>query len=848
MSSKFLLLGCSMMLAGVTMAQRPNVTISAGPGGAPAGDSSKKAPARTGPKAFKEVITDKAKAQKGFLNVYSLDEKYFLEIGDNILGRDLLIVSRLSKASSENTGSYAGDAINENVVRFEKGPDNKIFLRLVSSVTIGRDSTEGMYKNVQRSNVFPIAQAFPIAAFGENKKSSVVDITAFINGDNDVLYFDSRRKRSVGISMMQADRSYVESVKAFAKNVEIKAVKTYSPAPPSGAAGAMASMFGASTTPVTLEVNSSIVLLPEKPMKARYFDDRVGYFTTRTLTDFDANPQGIERYNFIARYRLEPKPEDVEKYRRGELVEPQKQIVYYIDPTTPKKWIPYLIQGVNDWNVAFEAAGWKNAIVGKLAPTAEEDSTFSLEDASHSAIVYKPSDIPNASGPHVHDPRSGEIIESHVNWYHNVMLLLRNWYMVQAAPNDARARKMEFDDKLMGELIRFVSSHEIGHTLGLRHNFGSSSTVPVEKLRDKAWVEANGHTPSIMDYARFNYVAQPEDNISDVGIFPRIGDYDKWAIDWGYRWFGEYADADAEKAMMNKWTIDKLKNPRLWWGDGESNRDDPRSQTEDLGDNAMKASDYGIKNLKRIIVKLPEYTKEANKDFTGLKDMYGQVTSQFGRYIGHVSRNIGGIERTPKRQEQAGPVYSYTAKTTQKDAFAWLNTNIFKTPTWVINNDITAVTGTDPKTVIGNLQNTALGNLVNARTWTNLLSAEDQDPAKTYRLSDLVSDLRGSIFTEATAKTNVDLYRRSLQKNYIDRLIALANPAPAAAPISSGGLSIFMGAGGLSKTGDGISIAKAELRSIAALLRAASPTANAITKAHYQDILDRITKALDPKQ
>eukprot|EP01035_Chromulina_nebulosa_P056613 gene56613-77586_t len=255
--------------------------------------------------------------------------------------------------------------------------------------------------------------------------------------------------------------------------------------------------------------------------------------------------------------------------------------------------------------------------------------------------------------------------------------------MVQTAAVDPKARKMEFDEELMGQLIRFVSSHEIGHTLGLRHNFGSSSTTPVEKLRDKAWVEANGHTASIMDYARFNYVAQPEDNIGETGLFPRIGDYDKWAIEWGYRWFPEAKTPDAEKPILNKWIIDKLNaNKRLWWGDGESNRDDPRSQTEDLSDNAMKASSYGIKNLQRIITNLPEWTKEANKDYENLENMYSQVTGQFARYIGHVSRNIGGIELTPKRVEQTGNVYEFTPKSTQKEAMAWLQANVFTTPTW----------------------------------------------------------------------------------------------------------------------------------------------------------------------
>jgi ribosomal protein S18 acetylase RimI-like enzyme len=390
---------------------------------------------------------------------------------------------------------------------------------------------------------------------------------------------------------------------------------------------------------VTLGLNTSILLLPKTPMKRRFFDKRVGFFADN-YTVFSDSQQKVEDQTFAVRYRLEPKQEDLEKYKRGELVEPQKQIVYYIDPATPKQWRKYLIDGVNDWQKAFEQAGFKNAIVGKEWP--ENDSAMSLEDARYSVIRYFASDIENAYGPNVHDPRSGEILESHVGWYHNVMKLVHDWYMVQAAAVDPKARKMKFDDELMGQLIRFVSSHEIGHTLGLRHNMGSSSKTPVEKLRDKVWVEAHGHTASIMDYARFNYVAQPEDNISEAGLFPRIGDYDKWAIQWGYA----YSDAneEADKKASNKLIIDSLaKNPRLWFG-GEGGNSDPRAQTEDLSDNAVKASEYGIKNLKHILAKLPEWTKEEGDKYDNLSQMYSQITGQFSRYMVHVLRNIGGVQ------------------------------------------------------------------------------------------------------------------------------------------------------------------------------------------------------------
>lgn len=805
-------------------------------------------PSSNSPKPYKEVITDKAKTDEGLFKVHKLDDKYFFEIPDSLLGRDILIVGRLSKAPA-GVGSYAGDAINQKTIRFEKGPRDKVFLKLVSFLETGRDSTEGMYKSVMNSNMQAIAAAFDVKAYSKDSSASVIEITEFINGDNDVFFFSSGAKRQFGLSgNPQSDKSYVVSMKSYPMNIELKTVKTYmrTPTPTSGLSVGFPGAGSAAGQPVTFELNTSLVVLPKVPMQPRYFDDRIGYFTTQTITDFDLNPQGIDRYRFIARYRLEPKDADIEKYKRGELVEPKKQIVYYIDPTTPKKWVPYLIAGINDWQAAFEKAGFKNAIVGKVAPTYEEDSTFSLDDARHSAVVYKASDIPNASGPNIHDPRSGEIIESHVNWYHNVMSLLRNWYMVQAAAVDPEARKMEFDDKLMGELIRFVSSHEIGHTLGLRHNFGSSSTTPVEKLRDKAWVEANGHTASIMDYARFNYVAQPEDNISQIGLFPRIGDYDKWAIEWGYRWFPQAKSADEEVPVLNKWAIEKLEaNKRLWWGDGEGNRGDPRSQTEDLSDNAMKASSYGIKNLQRIILKLPDWTKQANKDYTGLAEMYREVAGQFSRYIGHVSNNVGGLQRTPKRVEQNGAVYEFTPKTTQKEAVSWIQSNVFTTPVWVIQKKITSLTNLTPLSIVGGLQDRALAGLVNVSTINNLIRFESEDPANAYTATELLNDVRKGVFTELATRKPIDVYRRQLQKSLIERLINLiGTPDPQmAAQAAAFGISL-----GFSKTGDGLSLIKAQLKTLAAEIRAAATVyTDAASRNHLLDLQDRIKTALEPK-
>lgn len=829
--------GCTLAVAAQPNgAPRPDTTRRPG-NGIPAGPSA-------GPKAYKDVITAKAVTDAGMITIHKLDDKYYFEIPDSIFNRDILVVNRLSKAGAGmrvgGFSGFAGDDISRNVIQFQKGPNNKIFIRNISFAEYSKDSTSSMYSAVKRSNVQAIAASFDIKSLGKDSTGAVIDVTDFVSGDNDILHFSSGTKSTYRIGSLQPDKSYIDNLRSFPINLEIKTVKTYgrTPAPPTSVSFAPQAPGGN----LTVEINSSLVLLPKVPMQARYYDKRVGYFTTG-YTDYDANPQGVESIYMVKRWRLEPKPEDVEKYKRGELVEPQKPIIFYIDPATPKKWVPYLVQGVNDWQAAFEKAGFKNAIIGKIAPTKDEDSTWSLDDARNSAIVYKPSDIANASGPSIADPRSGEIMESHINWYHNIMELLRDWYFIQCAPSDPGARKMVFDDELMGQLIRFVSSHEVGHTLGLRHNFGSSSTVPVEKLRDKAWVEANGHTPSIMDYARFNYVAQPEDNIGRKGLFPRIGDYDHWAIEWGYRRFPEYKDADAEKGKLNAWIMDKLKNRRLWWGDGEMNADDSRNQTEDLGDDAMKAGLYGIKNLQRIVPNLMEWTKEDNKDYSGLQQLYEQVQGQYMRYMVHIARNVGGVMLTPKMVEESGPVYEVVGKAKQKEAVDFLNKNLFATPGWLINNDIFSRTGLNGATAIGQVQDVVINRLVSGRILGKLNEAEALMGNNTYLATDLLADLKKGIFTELAGAKPVDLYRRNLQKSYTTALISLLTPATT---VLGPGLSIT--SGGLNEKTDSKSIVRAYLVSLRTeITGAAGRTTDTMTRYHLQDLAERINKALNPK-
>ena len=842
----------TMALFASTMAlaqQRDSIPAGGAPtrGGLPAGLAGFGAAAtRQGPRPYKEIITDKAITKKGLFTVHKVDEKYYFEIADSILGREILAVTRFSRVPGGG-GKYGGEEVNQQSLKFEKGPSNNIFVRVVTLISTA-DSTSAISKAVKNSYLDPIGFAFPIAAFNKDSSGVVVDVTDFFKGDNQIVGLDPNDKRQFGLSMIMADRSYIQSIHTFPTNTEIKTVKTYG----SNSGGGLAGLGGGGgvTLPaasnagvVTLELNTSMIILPKVPMNRRLFDTRVGYFADRFVVYSD-DQQKVENQTFAVRWRLEPKPEDMEKYKRGELVEPAKQIIYYIDPATPKQWVKPLIDGINDWQKAFEKAGFKNAIVGKEWPVNNPD--MSLEDARYSVIRYFASDIENAYGPQIHDPRSGEILESHIGWYHNVMKLVHDWYMVQTAAVDPKARKMKFDDELMGQLIRFVSSHEVGHTLGLRHNMGSSSKTPVENLRNKAWVEANGHTASIMDYARFNYVAQPEDNISEIGLFPRIGDYDKWAIEWGYKYLGE-SDIDKDKKTNNKWIVDRIgANPRLWFG-GEGGNPDPRAQTEDLGDNSVKASEYGIKNLKRILPALPEWTKEEADHYENLSDMYGQVIGQFGRYMGHVTKNVGGYYETFKSLEQPGDVYEATPKAIQKEAVAFLNKQLFETPTWLLDksvlNKIQAPANLER---LQSLQASTLNSLLDEQRLFRLVAATNRFGANTYGIDEMMDDVRKGVWSELSTKKPIDAYRRNLQKTFVEKLISLITPAPASSAIVVNG-RVFMPAPSAKNT-DVSSEVRGQLRTLQSEINAAIPgTSEKLSKYHLQDVADRIKKALDPK-
>lgn len=796
----------------------------------------KAAPAKqniNGLKPYAQVITPKAKSSFGFLTVHKVDNNYFFEIPDSMLNRDILIVNRISKAPTSRQKSrvgYPGDILGSKVIRFEN-KDNKRILVREYSYRERSENKDGMFQSVHNSNTQPIVANFGIETIKKDSltRNYVINVSVFLQKENPLFSFDADSKEYIGLLNMVGEGTYIDTLKAFPKNIEISTTVTYQSKKGMSNIGFLET--GSPRIPLTYELNSSMVLLPEVPMKARLFDPRVGYFTVG-YTDFDSNPQGIEYKKLITRWRLEPKDEAA--YLRGELVEPKKPIIIYIDPATPKKWVPYLIQGVNDWQVAFEKAGFKNAIYALEAPT--DDPSWSLEDARHSAIVYKPSDIPNASGPHINDPRTGEILETHINWYHNVMSLLRDWYMIQAGTIDEAARKMQLDDELMGQLIRFVSSHEVGHTLGLRHNFGSSHTVPVEKLRDKAWVEANGHTPSIMDYARFNYVAQPEDGITRAGIFPRIGIYDKWSIEWGYRWLPQFQTPEDEVAFSNQSIIEKLKTDVRYTFGTESDPNDPRNQSEDLGDDSMLASLYGIKNLKRIVPQILTWSYEPNKSYAGAGEIYSGVVSQFNRYLGHVTKNVAGIYSNSITVEQTDEIArEFVPANIQKRAIAFLNEQLFTTPEWLIDRQLMEKAKILPVNVICSLQSGVLARLINKNTLDKMSENEILNGKKAYTSAQMFNDLKKVIWSNLGQS---DIYKRNMQKAYVENLINLLDKKGNADKNASGKRPAYS---------EAPAIAHGQLTELKRLATSAASMTSGTAKGHYQNLITLIDNALSNK-
>jgi hypothetical protein len=774
---------------------------------------------------YDRVITKEAKSDEGVFVVHRIGDRLFYEIPGDKLGREFLWVSQIAKTTLG--AGYGGQAAGNRVVKWERRGD-RILLRAVSYEVVADPSTP-IAKAVQAANNDPIVMAFNVEA--EKDGNPVIDVTRLFT--TDVIEFSGRTR--VGARAFDASRSFVDRAVSFPENIEVEATHTYNNPPQEAAAGGRGGPApapgGGRGRAQTLRPGShsvvmhwSMVLLPEKPMQPRLFDERVGYFSTSKI-DYGQDEHRAPQRRFITRWRLEKKDAN------AAISEPVKPIVYYIDPATPKKWVPYLKAGVESWQPAFEAAGFKNAVIAKEAPTPEQDPDWSPEDARYSVIRWLPSTIENASGPHVHDPRSGEILETDIQFYHNVMNLARNWYFVQVGHLDARAKTLPLPDDLMGKLVQYVAAHEVGHTLGFQHNMKASSMYTLANVRDAKWVKANGHTPTLMDYSRFNYVAQPEDGIAVEDLIPKIGPYDKWATMWGYKPIAGASSPDAEKKTLDEWARQQDQTPWYRFSTEGSAGSDPGELTEAVGDaDAVAATTLGMKNLERVSgMLLTATTTKSGDPYTDLEEVYGRVLGQWALEMNHVAAVVGGYNSQQKHIGQNGVRFQLIPRAKQEGAVKFLLDNAFKAPKWALNPEI--LRRIEPVGVLDRIeasQGRVLTSLLSSARINRLVEQEAIDGAAAYAALDFLADVRKGVFSEVYAGTAVDPYRRNLQRAYIETLSTrVTGPLAAADDVRA----FFRGE---LKTLD------ADLGTVLGRIQ------DRATQLHVQDLRMQIAKAFDP--
>jgi hypothetical protein len=801
------------------------------------------AAANPDPQPYDRVITKDAKTTKGLFTVHQIKDRYYYEIPKSELGREFLWNTQIAK-NAAGVG-YGGSQLTDKVVTWDlKG--NRVLLRDVD-FSITADPRQPIAAAVKAANNDAIIMSFPVAAFAKDG-APVIEVTRLFTSD--VQEFSARQR--LGATAVDASRTFIERVSPYPENVEAEVTVTYTRSAAGAGAGGGRGPGGGGlgggqmrSGSATVVLHHSLVKLPEHPMMARYFDERVGYFTTSTMS-FTHDDYKAERVRYIARWRLEKKDPG------AAVSEPVKPILYYVDSATPEKWRKWLIKGIEDWNEAFAAAGFKNAIVGKLAPTPEQDPEWSPEDIRHSVIRWLPSTVENASGPHISDPRTGEILNADIQFYHNVMVLARDWYFTQVGPLDPRAQKLPLPDDLMGRLLEYVVAHEVGHTLGFQHNMKASSMYPFDKLRDKEWIHKMGHTPSIMDYSRFNYVAQPEDGIPAEDLIPRIGPYDIWATKWGYSPLSGAKSSDDEKATLDKWAREQDDKPWLRFSTANANGADPGEETEAVGDaDAVKATALGVKNLQRVAKMLMSATawKEGNT-YEDLSELYGRMVGQWTTEMTHVAGIPGGLNSQEKVVGQEGRIFSLIPKDKQREAVKFLLDSAFVAPQWMIDEEILRrIEPVGAIERIHNAQNRILTALLASAKFARLMEQETLDGNLAYSPVEFLASVRKGIWKELDGpQVKIDTYRRELQRSYLQLVNAKLNPPPAAAapafPQQEGG----RGAMRPPSSGDEKPLYRGELKALSASIAAAiAKTTDHETKAHLEASRDEIARILDPK-
>jgi hypothetical protein len=779
------------------------------------------------PKPYERVITKDAKSDEGIFTVHTIKEKTYYEIPKAELGKEFLWVSQIAKTTLG--AGYGGQAAGNRVVRWER-KNNRVLLRNVSYDVLA-DPSQPISRAVQAANNDTIIMAFNVEAFGKDE-SCVIDVGRLFTTEVTELSARNRlRARGFDVS-----RSFIEKAKSFPTNIEVEVSQTYTSPPettgggggggPQPAPNPFAQGMRAGTN-ATVVMHYSMVKLPEKPMMPRLFDERVGYFSMQK-TDYGIDEQRAPKRTYITRWRLEKKDPG------AEISEPVKPIVYYVDPATPTKWVKWIKKGIEDWQPAFEAAGFKNAIVAKEAPAKSEDPDWDAEDARYSVIRYLPSTIENASGPHVSDPRTGEILESDIQYYHNVMNLQRDWYFLQVGPLDPRAKKLPLPDDLMGRLVEYVVAHEVGHTLGFQHNMKASAEYTADKVRNPEWLKTMSHTPTLMDYSRFNYVAQPEDNIPVEDLIPKIGPYDKWATMWGYKPIPGARTPDEEKPTLDQWAREQDSKPYLRFSTADARGSDPGENTEAVGDqDAVASTALGIKNLQRVADMLLPATSFKGDPYDDLEELYGRMLGQWATELNHVTQIVGGFDSQQKHAGQDGVRFVMVPRARQAAAVKFINDNAFATPTWAIRPEILRrIESSGALDRVNNAQERVLNSLLSNARFSRLVEQEAIDGAAAYRPADFMADVRHGIWAEVDGNRpaiHIDPYRRNLQRSYIDLLAGKLN-------------------GRTPVTDDYRGMIRMELRDLDAQIDAQMIRAkDRMTRAHLADARDQIAKALDPK-